>query len=246
MAKAKPAKTAKKPAKSKGKKKPALWRRLLRWTGMTIVGVCVFLLLFVGMFRFVNPPINYYQAAEWVRHGEFRRDWVPLERMSRHLPLSAAAAEDAKFCDHYGFDFDAIQEALEGGARRGASTISQQVSKNVFLWQGRSWVRKGLEAGFTVLIEGLWGKRRIMEVYLNVAEFDTGVFGVEAAAQHYFGMAAADLGPQRSSALMAVLPNPKDRSASQPTAGLQRRARSIAAGARTLEAEGRAACFRFG
>ncbi len=249
--KAAPAKAAKKtaakksPAK-KASKKPALWRRALRWLGGGILAFCLFLVVFVGIFRFVNPPINYYQAAEWFRHGELKRDWEPIERLSRHLSLSAAAAEDANFCKHYGFDFEAIQAALDGGARRGGSTISQQVAKNVFLWQERSWVRKGLEAGFTVMIEGLWGKRRIMEVYLNVAEFDTGVFGVEAAARHYFGIPASELGPQRAAALMAVLPSPKKRSASRPTAFLKRRARAIASGAQTIEADGRAACFRYG
>lgn len=249
VSKAGPKSAAKKKTKPKSKskrKRPALWRRVLRWMGGGILAVCLVLVLFVGVFRFINPPINYYQAAEWVRHGKLERDWEPIERLSRHLSLSAAAAEDANFCTHYGFDLDAIQAALEGGAQRGGSTISQQVAKNVFLWQERSWVRKGLEAGFTVLIEGLWGKRRIMEVYLNVAEFDTGVFGVAAASRHYFGMEAAELGPQRSAALMAVLPSPKKRSASRPTANLQRRGRSIAAGARTLAADGRAGCFRFG
>uniref|UniRef100_UPI003D1065DB transglycosylase domain-containing protein n=1 Tax=Altererythrobacter sp. TaxID=1872480 RepID=UPI003D1065DB len=117
------------------------------------------------------------------------------------------------------------------GATRGASTISQQTAKNVFLWQGRSWVRKGLEAALTPVIELLWGKRRIMEVYLNVAEFDEGVFGVGAAARHYFGVAAGDLTPAQAARLMAVLPDPKDRSASRPSAGVQRRARAISAGA---------------
>ncbi len=232
--------------KKKTRKKIALWRRVVQWVWAVCFNTALALVVLVALFRFVNPPINYYQAMEWLRHGELKREWVPLEQMSRHLSLSAAAAEDANYCLHYGFDFDAIQQALEGGARRGASTISQQTAKNVFLWQERSWVRKGLEAGFTALIEGLWGKRRIMEVYLNVAEFDTGVFGVGAASRHYFGVPASELGPQRAARLMAVLPSPKTRSASQPSASLQRRANRIAAGARTLATDGRAGCFRYG
>ncbi|MEO0915032.1 MAG: monofunctional biosynthetic peptidoglycan transglycosylase, partial [Pseudomonadota bacterium] len=115
MAKAKTASKASKPkpkSKKKAKTKPALWRRVLRWTGGGILAVCLFLVVFVGIFRFINPPINYYQTAEWIRHGKLERDWEPIERLSRHLSLSAAAAEDANFCRHYGFDFDAIQAAL--------------------------------------------------------------------------------------------------------------------------------------
>ena len=126
---------------------------------------------------------------------------------------------------------------------RGASTISQQVAKNVFLWQGRTWVRKGLEAGFTVLIEVLWPKRRIMEVYLNVAEMGEGVFGVQAAAQAYWKVDADDLGPQRSARLMAVLPDPKGRSPVSGSAFIARRGAAIERGAATIRADGRADCF---
>jgi monofunctional biosynthetic peptidoglycan transglycosylase len=164
--------------------------------------------------------------------------------MSDNLPLSAAAAEDANFCPHSGFDIEGIRAALSDDRRlRGASTISQQVAKNVFLWQGRTWTRKGLEAGLTLLVELLWPKRRIMEVYLNVAEMGEGVFGVQAAARHYWKLDAADLGPQRSARLMAVLPDPKDRSPVSGSGFIARRGAAIERGAATIRADGRADCF---
>ena len=155
------------------------------------------------------------------------------------------AAEDARFCDHWGFDFAAIREAIEarkGGRVRGASTISQQVAKNVFLWHGRSWVRKGLEVGFTLLIEAIWPKRRIIEVYLNTAEFAPGVFGAEAAARHHFGREASALTADQAARLAAVLPAPKTRSAAAPSDFVRRRAAAIRDGAATLQAQGRDGC----
>jgi monofunctional glycosyltransferase len=169
---------------------------------------------------------------------------VPLQAMSPHLPLSAVAAEDANFCRHWGFDLDGIRDALADGNRlRGGSTISQQTAKNVFLWPQRSWLRKGVAAGFTGLVELVWGKRRIIEVYLNVAEFDEGVFGVEAAARRYWGLSAAELGPERSARLMAVLPDPKGRSPVSGTRFIASRGAAIARGAATVRADGRAECF---
>jgi monofunctional biosynthetic peptidoglycan transglycosylase len=141
-----------------------------------------------------------------------RHQWVPLEQISRHVLQAAVASEDQKFLDHNGFDLQAIEKALvynsKGKKIRGASTISQQTAKNVFLWSGRSWFRKGLESGFTVLIEAVWGKRRILEIYLNSIEFGPGVFGVEAAAQQYFNRSAAQLTAQQAALLVTVLPNP--------------------------------------
>ena len=221
------------------------WRRVLwlgRW-GLRGAAVCLAMVLVpVLAFRVFAPPINVYQAEEALRLGGIRAAWVSLSDLPAHVPLSAAAAEDSGFCGHWGFDLAAIRAALGEGARRGGSTISQQTAKNVFLWQNRSWLRKGLEAGFTVLIEATWPKRRIMEVYLNIAEFDTGVFGIEAAARHHFGVPAKALTPAQAARLMAVLPDPKGRSAIAPGPRLQARARSIAAGARTLARDGRGAC----
>ena len=198
----------------------------------------------VWLFRWVNPPPGITMVSEWIALGGIEREWIPIGAMAEYLPLSAAAAEDANFCLHTGFDIDGIRAALADDRRvRGASTISQQVAKNVFLWQGRTWVRKGLEAGFTVLIEVLWPKRRIMEVYLNVAEMGKGVFGVQAAARAYWKVDADDLGPQRSARLMAVLPNPKGRSPVSGSAFIARRGAAIERGAATIRTDGRADCF---
>ena len=159
------------------------------------------------------------------------------------MARAAVAAEDADFCNHWGLDLHAIRTAMAQGSDRGASTISQQVVKNVFLWQGRSWTRKALEAGLTPVMEAFWTKRRILEVYLNVAEFGEGVFGVEAAARHWFDVPARDLTEVQAARLAAILPDPKHRDPANPTDSLRARARSILDGAATIEADGRAACF---
>jgi monofunctional biosynthetic peptidoglycan transglycosylase len=159
------------------------------------------------------------------------------------MARSAVAAEDANYCLHWGFDMAAIREAIDRGGTRGASTIPQQVVKNVYLWHGRSWLRKALEAGLTPAVELVWSKRRILEVYLNVAEFDRGVFGVEAAARHYFGVGASELTPVQAARLAAILPDPKGRSASDPSPFVRQRAASILDGAETIRVDGRADCF---
>jgi len=221
-----------------------LFRRLGQRTARVALITAAAVVLLTALYGFVNPPINPYMLGERLRLGPLQRAWVPLSEMSEFVPLSAAAAEDANFCLHWGFDVAGIRAALADEDRlRGGSTISQQVAKNVFLWQGRSWLRKGLEAGFTVLIEALWTKRRIMEVYLNVAEFDEGVFGVEAAAQRHWGVSTADLGPQRAARLMAVLPDPKARSPVSGTRFIASRGAAIQSGAGTIRADGRGACF---
>ncbi len=159
------------------------------------------------------------------------------------MARAAVAAEDANFCLHWGLDISAIRAAMADGGRRGASTISQQTVKNVYLWQGRSWTRKSIEALVTPLVEAIWSKRRILEVYLNVAEFDDGVFGVEAAAAQYFGVGAAELTPVQAARLAAILPDPKGRSAARPSEFVRRRATSILDGAATIRRDGRADCF---
>jgi monofunctional glycosyltransferase len=159
------------------------------------------------------------------------------------MARSAVAAEDANFCLHWGFDMAAIRQAIDAGGNRGASTISQQVVKNVFLWQGRSWLRKAMEALLTPVVELVWTKQRVLEVYMNVAEFDEGVFGVQAAAQHYFGVDARDLTATQAARLAAVLPDPKGRDAANPGPVVRRRAGQIISGAETIAADGRAACF---
>ena len=215
----------------------------MRWLlrGFAIcVGIAVVLTL---LFAVINPPTSIYMLSERSRLGPLDRDWVPIEDIASVMARSAVAAEDANFCLHWGLDLKAIEAALDAGANRGASTISQQVIKNVFLWHGRSWVRKSAEAFWTPLSEIIWTKRRILELYLNVAEFDTGVFGVQAAARKYFGVDASDLSALQAARLAAVLPDPKNRDAANPTSYLRRRTSSIMDGAATIAADGRAGCF---
>lgn len=204
------------------------------------VGIAVVLTL---LFAVINPPTSIYMLSERSRLGPLDRDWVPIEDIAPVMARSVVAAEDANFCLHWGLDLKAIEAALDAGANRGASTISQQVIKNVFLWHGRSWVRKSAEALWTPLSEIIWTKRRILELYLNVAEFDTGVFGVQAAARKYFDVDAADLSALQAARLAAVLPDPKNRDAANPTSYLRRRTSSIMDGAATIAADGRAGCF---
>jgi monofunctional biosynthetic peptidoglycan transglycosylase len=194
-------------------------------------------------FSFLPPPINIYQASEAWRLGGISKDWVSWEDIAPVMGRSVVAAEDANFCNHWGFDIEAIKDAVDAGSNRGASTLTQQVVKNVFLWHGRNYLRKALEAVLTPVIELAWSKQRILEIYLNIAEFDEGVFGVQAAAQHYFGIDANDLTDVQAARLAAVLPNPKDRSASKPSNFVRQRAQSIISGAETIAVDGRAACF---
>jgi len=223
--------------------RPRPVRFVMRWLlrGFAIcVGIAVVLTL---LFAVIDPPTSIYMLSERSRLGPLDRDWVPIEDIASVMARSAVAAEDANFCLHWGLDLKAIEAALDAGANRGASTISQQVIKNVFLWHGRSWVRKSAEALWTPLSEIIWTKRRILELYLNVAEFDTGVFGVQAAARKYFGVDASDLSALQAARLAAVLPDPKNRDAANPTSYLRRRTSSIMDGAATIAADGRAGCF---
>ncbi|MEL7166252.1 MAG: monofunctional biosynthetic peptidoglycan transglycosylase [Pseudomonadota bacterium] len=228
-------------SKAKARKRPVRW---LAWQGVRLVSAAFLLcVLVVLLWSVVNPPTTWYMWQEGRRLGGVDQHWVPLEEIAPVMARSAVAAEDANFCLHWGLDVQAIRKAIEAGGTRGASTISQQVVKNVYLWHGRSWLRKALEAGITPIVEALWSKRRILEVYLNIAEFDEGVFGVEAAARHYFGVGPEALSPVQAARLAAVLPNPKGRSASRPSGALRKRASAIRDGAATIRADGRAACF---
>jgi len=228
--------------------KTTRWRpRPVRWTLRQVRRV---LLLAIGVFALAisfyaifDPWTTPYMIGERSRLGEIDYQWVPLEEVAPVMARSVVAAEDANFCAHWGFDMGAIRAAIEEGGGRGASTLSQQVVKNAYLWHGRSWMRKALEALITPGMELVWTKRRIIEVYLNVAEFDEGVFGVEAAARHYFGVGPEDLSAQQAALLAAILPDPKRRSASRPSAFVQRRAASIRDGAATIRRDGRSACF---
>ena len=207
---------------------------------MICVGVVV---LWVLAYRFLPVPTTAYMMSEARRLGGVERVWTPLDQISPNLQRAVVAAEDANFCLHWGFDMSAIRDAIADGGQRGGSTISQQTVKNAFLWHGRSWLRKALEAAITPVMELIWPKTRVLEVYLNVAEFDEGVFGAEAAARHHFGVAAADLTPRQAALLAAVLPDPQGRDAGQPSAFVDRRAVSIADGAATIARDGRDTCF---
>jgi monofunctional glycosyltransferase len=180
--------------------------------------------------RWINPPFTAFMAEAWLNRDSkyvFRHQWVDLGLISPNLPLAVVASEDQKFPEHWGFDVEAIEKAYALNQHnhkvRGASTISQQVAKNLFLWSGRSYFRKGLEAYFTVLIEALWPKRRTLEIYLNIAEFGYGTYGAEAAAQRYFHKPAGRLSRADAAALAAVLPNPEHYSAVAPSKFVQQR-----------------------
>ena len=219
-------------------------RRSRRMLGRGLAAVGGFYLALIVLFSFVPPPINLYQIGEAWRLGGISKDWVGWDDIAPVMGRSVVAAEDANFCLHWGFDMAAIREAIEQGSSRGASTLSQQVVKNTFLWHGRSWLRKAMEAALTPVVELLWSKQRILEVYLNTAEFAEGVFGVQAAAQHYFGVDAAKLTDLQAARLAAVLPDPKGRDAANPSSFVRKRTRQIMSGAETIAADGRAGCFQ--
>lgn len=239
MAKKATARRPRKTTKAAATRKRGVLRGLRRGA-FAFAGAIV---LSVGIYAILPPPTTPYILSEGLRLGDIRRQWVSADSIAPEALRAVVAAEDANFCHHWGFDMEQLRAAIEEGADRGASTLTQQMVKNVWLWQGRSWPRKALEALMTPVVEAIWTKRRIVEVYVNVAEFDEGVFGIEAAAQHHFGVRAADLTLRQASLLAAVLPNPKARQAVNPSSFVDRRARAIADGAATIRADGRADCF---
>lgn len=243
----KPKAKSKASSKTRAKAQPSWPSRPLRWAVRwlvrVVVVVIVAILALVLLFSLVNPPTTHTIWTESSRLGGVQRDWVPIEDVAPVMARSVVAAEDANFCLHWGFDVEAIRAAIETGGSRGGSTISQQVVKNVFLWQERSWIRKALETAITPAVEAIWSKRRIVEVYLNVAEMDEGVFGVDAAARHYFDVTPDKLSARQAALLAAVLPSPKKRSASKPSSAVRKKATGIIDGAATIRADGRAACF---
>jgi monofunctional glycosyltransferase len=219
--------------------------RLLRGLLYLLLGWVLLSVVLVLALRWVDPPTSSFMVREqigaWLRGNEkfvLRHRWVDWEQIATPMKVAVIASEDQAFPEHNGFDFRQINKALEqrerGRRSRGASTISQQVAKNLFLWSGRSWVRKGLEAGYTVLIEWLWPKQRILEIYLNIAEFGTGTFGVGAASEAYFRKPAARLDTYDAALLAAVLPNPKRLRVSAPSRYVKRRQQQIAAQMRSL------------
>ncbi|EMS34786.1 Monofunctional biosynthetic peptidoglycan transglycosylase [Mariniradius saccharolyticus AK6] len=205
-----------------------LIRRFFRLIFKIILWFFILSIGFTILYRFVPVPITplmvirlWEQAWDEKKDIRLTKDWVSMSKISRHMPQAVVAAEDQKFLDHWGFDMEAMEKAWEGNKRgkriKGASTITQQTAKNVFLWPNRNFVRKGLEAYFTLLMELLWSKERIMEVYLNVIEMGDGIYGIEAAAQTYFKKPAAKLNRSEAAVIAAVLPNPRRWNPSRPT-----------------------------
>jgi monofunctional biosynthetic peptidoglycan transglycosylase len=212
------------------KKKRGLLGRVFLWLFGLVV---VFPVCWVLVYRFVPPPMTSLMAIRFFEHRGMDYRWRPMNQISPTLADAAIASEDARFCIHHGFDFTAMEKAMAHNDRRpgrirGGSTISQQTAKNVFLWPDRTYVRKGLEAYFTVLIEALWGKKRIMEVYLNVVEMGPGLYGAEAASQVDFGHSAKRMSTSEAARLVAILPNPLKYNAVEPGKYVQRRAGRVA------------------
>ncbi len=200
-----------------------MWKKIKKLVYILILAN----ILFVFWCKFFNPPITFTQLGGLLEYGKLDRDYISYDEMGDNVKKAVIAAEDQKFFNHNGFDYDAIEKAIDhnqkGKKIRGGSTISQQTAKNVFLWQGRSWLRKGLEAAYTFAIETLWSKDVILERYLNSIEMGQGVFGVEAASQYYFGKSAKDLTRSEAAWIAAVLPNPKKYDPKNPSAYLNKK-----------------------
>jgi monofunctional glycosyltransferase len=230
-------------------RKPML-RRIVGWIAKLIVAVIVISVLWVLAYRFVNPPITATMLGDIVAGRGAQREWMPITEIDRDMVRAAIAAEDSKFCSHHGFDFVAIEDAMQrnasGGRIRGGSTISQQTAKNAFLWQSGGYARKGAEAWFTFLIEHLWGKRRIMEVYLNLAETGIGTYGVNAGAERYYGHDASAMTALEAARIAAVLPLPKERGAVAPKGFTRRYGNTIAARIPIVARDGLDACVYAG
>jgi monofunctional biosynthetic peptidoglycan transglycosylase len=223
--------------------------RPIRFLIKTVLGLMLFSVAWVAVYRFVPPPFTFTMLGDVLSGRSVAKDWMPLSRIDPDMARAAIAAEDSKFCSHHGFDVDAIGAAMMRNAAgghiiRGGSTISQQAAKNAFLWQGGGYVRKGMEAWFTVLIEAIWGKHRIMEVYLNVAETGIGTYGANAGSQRYFGHDASRMSTVEAARIAAVLPLPKKRPGVAPTGYTRRYGNAIVRRAGVVRREGMDACVR--
>src|SRR6478735_4715229 len=234
------------PYKRKRLSKRGLPARIFLGLVKLLVAFVVLSVLWVGLYRFVPPPTTATMIGDMIAGNGARRDWMPISQIDRDMVRAAIAAEDSKFCSHNGFDFDAIEAAMQrnasGGRIRGGSTISQQTAKNAFLWQGGGYFRKGVEAYFTFLVENLWGKRRIMEVYLNLAETGIGTYGVNAGSQRYYGHDADAMSRVEAARIAAILPLPKKRGAIAPKGFTRRYGSSIAARIGIVARDGLDAC----
>ena len=208
--------------------------RIFKWMVVAFFGSTILAVVALRFIPVYFTPLMFIRCAQQISKGEeikLKHHWVPLSDISRHLPVAVMASEDQRFLLHHGFDYNAIEQAamsnLKGGKKRGGSTISQQTAKNVFLWPGRSWVRKGLEAYFTVRIEMTWSKQRIMEVYLNSIEMGPGIYGADAVAQQHFDKTASELFRSECALIAATLPNPIKFSSKSPSPYMQKRKRQI-------------------
>jgi len=204
-------------------------KKLFKFIFKILLGLFLFSIFMVVVYKWIPVPFTPLMAIRYFENPEepLKHDWVPMEDISRHMQLAVIASEDQNFANHSGFDFEAIKKAMDdnrsGRKIRGASTISQQTAKNVFLWPGRTWLRKGLEAYFTFLIEIIWSKERILEVYLNSIEMGKGIYGAQAASHHWFKTDASKLGPYEAAAIAAVLPNPREYRANPASSFIQGR-----------------------
>ena len=233
--------------KYKRRRKRPLIGRVIGWIVKLIAAFLIISTLWVLAYRFVNPPITITMIGDIVTGRGASKDWMPIGEIDRDVVRASIAAEDVKFCLHHGFDFEAIEDAMKrnasGGRIRGGSTISQQTAKNAFLWQGGGYARKGAEAWFTFLIEHLWGKRRIMEVYLNLAETGIGTYGVNAGSERYFGHDASAMSATEAARIAAVLPLPKKRGAVAPQGFTRRYGNTIAARISSVARDGLDSCI---
>jgi monofunctional biosynthetic peptidoglycan transglycosylase len=231
----------------KRRRSRSLVSRITGWIVKLVVAFFLFSILWVLAYRFINPPITITMLGDVIAGRGATRDWMPISQIDRDMIRASIAAEDSKFCSHHGFDFEAIEDAMKrnasGGRIRGGSTISQQTAKTTFLWNGGGYARKGVEAWFTFLIEHLWGKRRIMEVYLNNAETGIGTYGVNAGSERYFGHDASAMSATEAARIAAVLPLPKKRGAVAPIGFTRRYGNTIAARIGVVGRDGLDACI---
>jgi len=215
----------------------------IKWSVRFVLFLFSLIFIILLLTKWINPPITTVILSESISLDQkVNQEWRTIDKIGKNVILTVLASEDSNFCTHYGFDFNEIFRAKEKGFSRGASTISQQVSKNLLLWRERSWFRKGLEALITIMIETLWSKKRILEIYLNIAETGNGYFGIQAISNSLFKKNSYDLTLKEASYIAVTLPNPKKRNAKKLSINLKKRAESVRNGANTLRLDGRASC----
>ena len=215
----------------------------IKWSVRFVLFFFSLIFIILLLIKWINPPITTVILSESISLDQkVNQEWRTIDKIGKNVILTVLASEDSNFCTHYGFDFNEIFRAKEKGFSRGASTISQQVSKNLLLWRERSWFRKGLEALITIMIETLWSKKRILEIYLNIAETGNGYFGIQAISNSLFKKNSYDLTLKEASYIAVTLPNPKKRNAKKLSINLKKRAESVRNGANTLRLDGRASC----